>query len=287
MPFIRLASIAVVFYLALALCSPAYNARPFDQHLARRQSSTGTYSSAPVVDLGYERYQGFSNVTLGLNIFQGIRYAAPPTGSRRWQAPLAPLVNRDQVLSANALPPRCPQSQTSPATPGYNFTGDEDCLFLNVYAPQGKTNLPVLVYIHGGGYCAGQANNDLSMIVNTNNNSFIGVTIQYRLGAFGFLSSDEVNRYGIVNAGIRDQTFAMQWIQSYISLFGGNASQVTISGESAGGSSALILCPSIVIAKRHLLAGSVMLQALAFGGNLGESLFSNVLTSSKGYSFVY
>lgn len=67
-------------------------------------------------------------------------------------------------------------------------------------------------------------------------------------------------RYGAANAGILDQTFALQWVQSYISLFGGNASQVTISGESAGG-------------------GSVMLQAMAFGGYLGESLFTNVRTS--------
>ena len=78
-----------------------------------------------------------------------------------------------------------------------------------------------------------------------------------QLGAFGFLSSDEVMRYGAVNAGLLDQTFALQWVQSYIGLFGGNASQVTISGESSGG-------------------GSVMLQSMAFGGYLGDSLFSNV-----------
>ena len=64
-------------------------------------------------------------------------------------------------------------------------------------------------------------------------------------------------RYGAVNAGLLDQTFALQWVQKYIELFGGNASQVTISGESAGG-------------------GSVMLQSMAFGGYLGDSLFSNV-----------
>lgn len=77
------------------------------------------------------------------------------------------------------------------------------------------------------------------------------------MGAFGFLSSDEIYRYGTVNAGLLDQTFALQWVQSYIDLFGGNASQVTIAGLSAG-------------------AGAVMLQTMAFGGTLGESLFSNV-----------
>ena len=82
-----------------------------------------------------------------------------------------------------------------------------------------------------------------------------------KLGAFGFMSSDETMRFGVVNAGLLDQHFALQWVQSYIGLFGGNASQVTISGESAGG-------------------GSVMLQAMAFGGYLGDSLFSNVRSNS-------
>jgi len=138
----------------------------------------------------------------------------------------------------------------------------EDCLFLNVYSPVGAKNLPILVYIHGGGYGVGNApNQDLSSMLAANNNSFVGVTIQYRLGAFGFLSSDEVFRMGAVNAGLLDQTFALQWVQQYIGLFGGNSSQVTIAGESAG-------------------AGSVMLQTMAYGGTLGTSLFTNVIAAS-------
>lgn len=90
------------------------------------------------------------------------------------------------------------------------------------------------LWCHGGGYGAGSGRQDLSAIINTNNGSFIGVAIQYRLGAFGFLFSDEMYRNGVVNAGILDQHFALQWVQSYIGRFGGNASHVTISGESAG-----------------------------------------------------
>lgn len=101
----------------------------------------------------------------------------------------------------------------------------------------------------------------MSTIINANNNNFIGVAIQYRLGAFGFLSSDEVQRYGAVNAGLLDQLFALQWVQSYIDLFGGNASQVSISGISAGG-------------------GAVMLQSMAFDGFLGDSLFENAIAVS-------
>jgi carboxylesterase type B len=137
----------------------------------------------------------------------------------------------------------------------------EDCLFLNIYAPVNATDLPVLVYIHGGGYGYGNANQDLSSIIAANENGFIGVGIQYRLGAFGFLSSDEIGHFGVANVGLRDQMFALQWVQRYIHLFGGNASQVTIAGESAGG-------------------GSVMLQSLAFDGELGSSLFSNVIAAS-------
>ena len=99
------------------------------------------------------------------------------------------------------------------------------------------------------------------MIINTNNDSFIGVAIQYRLGAFGFLSSDEVQRYGAANAGLLDQQFALQWVQSYIRLFGGDPAHVTVAGQSAG-------------------AGSVMLQAMAYGGYLGDSLFENAFAAS-------
>lgn len=83
---------------------------------------------------------------------------------------------------------------------------------------------------------------------------------QLQLGAFGFLSSDEVSRFGTVNAGLLDQQFAFQWVQSYIERFGGDPRQVTISGESAG-------------------AGSVMLHDIAYGGTLGTSLFVNVSAS--------
>ena len=134
----------------------------------------------------------------------------------------------------------------------------------------------------------------MSSIINANNKDFVGVAIQYRvsqqcasrlqsfhvnvsiqLGAFGFLSSDEVYRFGTTNAGIRDQTFALQWVQSYIGLFGGNASAVTVSGESAGGRNrSWVLLDLIEL--MHPTAGSVMLQALAFGGNLGTSLFRQV-----------
>ncbi|KAF8858056.1 alpha/beta-hydrolase [Acephala macrosclerotiorum] len=251
---------------ALANASP-FNPRPFDHVLRRRQATAAGNSSTLLVDLGYSVYEGFYNGMNNVNEWKGIRFAAPPVGSLRWQAPQAPLVNRSSILNASAIPNQCPQSQDNVGDQQTSIdlvntnAGSEDCLYLSVYSPPNAQNLPVLVWIHGGGYGQGNGGQDLGPIIATNNGSFVGVAIQYRLGAFGFLSSDEVNRMGVVNAGILDQTFALQWVQSYIHLFGGNASQVTISGESAGG-------------------GSVMLQTMAYGGTLGTSLFSNAIAAS-------
>lgn len=89
------------------------------------------------------------------------------------------------MISAGRAGPTCPQSSLAPAKGGApGITGSEDCLFLNVFAPQNATNLPVLFYIHGGGYGLGSASSDLSAIINANNNSFVGVAIQYRVSSF-------------------------------------------------------------------------------------------------------
>ncbi|KAK8196504.1 hypothetical protein M8818_006669 [Zalaria obscura] len=236
------------------------HSKPFNHLLEKRQSSG---NSSLQVDLGYEVYEGVQNQTSGLNTWKGIRYAKAPLGSLRWQAPQAPDVNRSEIIPATDYASQCPQSELSvQPKPNPGVLASEDCLFLNVYAPQNATGpLPVLVWIHGGGYGAGNGREDLSAIINANNQSFVGVSIQYRLGAFGFLSSDEVFRNGVANAGILDQTFALQWVQDYIGQFGGNASMVTISGESAGG-------------------GSVMLQTMAYGGSIGDSLFTNAISAS-------
>jgi carboxylesterase type B len=96
----------------------------------------------------------------------------------------------------------------------------------------------------------------------TNDNAFISVIIQYRLGAFGFLSSDEVKANGALNAGLLDMEFALQWVQAHIGKFGGDPTRVTIAGESAG-------------------AGAVMYQAMAYGAKK-SSLFQNVGTILAG-----
>lgn len=134
-----------------------------------------------IIDLGYERYQGHYNVSTSLIAFYGIRYAAAPTGQYRWQAPRPPTEGRSRILQAEKLPPSCPQSLAAPNYPT-SLEGDEDCLFLNVFAPPGAESLPVLVWIHGGGFGQGRGDQDLGAIIRSNNNIFIGVAIQYRVG---------------------------------------------------------------------------------------------------------
>ncbi|KAK1828639.1 acetylcholinesterase [Podospora conica] len=240
------------------------------EHLAasRKRLLSCKAGSSLVADLGYARYKGYADAATGINYWKGIRYAAAPTGNLRWKPPRFPAAEPGRpIIDASAFGPVCPQ--TFPAVPGLPpQSGNEDCLFLNVYAPANARNLPVLVWIHGGGYGLGNANDDMTEIINANNNGMVVVSIQYRLGAFGFLSSDEVKDKGVVNAGILDQAFALAWIKLFICQFGGNPFAVTISGESAG-------------------AGSVMYHDLAVNGALGSLLFDKSIAASPYLPFHY
>ncbi|PTB62248.1 alpha/beta-hydrolase [Trichoderma citrinoviride] len=224
-----------------------------------------TPAPGPRVDLGYAVYEGLYNATLDLNIWKSIRYAAPPVGNLRWQAPQEPpqATTPNRLVSAVDQPPWCPQSGAYGVPSVYGFNsgpGDEDCLYLNVYAPPQAENLPVLVWIHGGGYSVFGATYDPRALIKTNNNSFITVEIQYRLGAFGQLASPDVQRHGRLNAGLLDQRFALQWVQKHIASFGGDPRRVTVGGESSG-------------------AASAMYQALAYGGR-EAGLFSGIILAS-------
>ncbi|KAG0692418.1 Alpha/Beta hydrolase protein, partial [Suillus ampliporus] len=144
----------------------------------------------------------------------------------------------------------------------------EDCLFLNVYTPGSKVvatppeGLPVVVWIHGGGYIQGNASLfDGADLVMHSNHGVIAVIIQYRLGLFGFLAGAAVKKGGVLNAGLLDQNYALQWVQAYISSFGGDPTKVTIWGESSG-------------------AGSVIQHVVAHGGNTQPPLFRAAMTSS-------
>ncbi|KAI0973135.1 Alpha/Beta hydrolase protein [Xylaria arbuscula] len=227
-------------------------------------------ASGPVVSLGYATYEGYYNGTYDLNIWKSIRYAAPPTGTRRWQAPEPPLHESSTIILAVKQPPLCPQTGAYGVPEAYGFNsglGNEDCLYLNVYAAPNATNLPVLVWIHGGGHSVFGAEYDPSAWLNTNDNGFIVVEMQYRLGAFGFLASPDVKKGGRLNTGLLDQRFAIEWTRQHIDKFGGDPDRITLGGESSG-------------------AASVIFHALARGGK-NEGGFDNIIAASPYFPTVY
>jgi carboxylesterase type B len=175
----------------------------------------------------------------GVDQFLGIPYAAPPVGDLRWQPP-APAAAWSGVRSATNYGSRCPQSGAD-AAPGMS----EDCLSINVYTPPRKTGgpLPVMFWIHGGGFTSGAGDlYDGSTLARTNN--MVVVTINYRLGVFGFLDVPGMSKQGGGNYGLLDQQAALRWTQRNIAGFGGDPGRVTIAGESAGGHSVCALLAS-------------------------------------------
>ncbi|MFE1109101.1 carboxylesterase/lipase family protein [Streptomyces rochei] len=184
--------------------------------------------------------------------FLGIPYAAPPVGAGRWQPP-APAAAWTGTRSATSPGSRCLQFGGGTGSPGMS----EDCLYLNVYTPAHRTNrpLPVMFWIHGGGFSFGSGDReDGSLIARTNN--VVVVTVNYRLGVFGFLDLPGLSRHGAGNYGLLDQQAALRWTQRNIGAFGGDASRVTIAGESAGGHSVCALMASPPA--RGLFSGAII-----------------------------
>jgi para-nitrobenzyl esterase len=170
--------------------------------------------------------------------FLGIPYAAPPTGNLRWRPP-APLAGWRGVRDATQFGPGCPQVLTgNPFLPPGTIS--EDCLNLNVYTPAARPgpNRPVLVWIHGGGLVQdGGRNYDGTKLAA---DGAVVVTINYRLGALGFLAHPALASHGAAgNYGLMDQQAALRWVQRNIARFGGDPHNVTIAGQSAGGLSVL------------------------------------------------
>lgn len=174
-----------------------------------------------------------------LRAFLGLPYALPPVGPLRWKAPEKPAAWKG-VRDATKYGARCEQW---PIWADYIFQDagpSEDCLYLNVYSPAtatAKSRLPVMFWIHGGGYTAGSGSEPRYTSSALPESGAVLVTINYRLGVFGFLASDDLAKEGngsAGNYGLMDMVAALRWVKSNIAAFGGDPNNVTIFGESAG-----------------------------------------------------
>jgi para-nitrobenzyl esterase len=195
------------------------------------RGSSAAADEPPLVRVDSGLLQGVQSA--GVRSFLGVPYAAPPVGDLRWRPPVR-AARWSGVRPATAFAPHCAQS----ASPFGAATTNEDCLYLNVFSPAGlRWGAPVMVWIHGGGLTVGESDdyNPVRLI----GQGVVVVTINYRLGALGFLAhpalTAESAHHASGNYGLLDQQAALRWVARNIAAFGGNPHNVTIFGESAGG----------------------------------------------------
>uniref|UniRef100_A0A2K5Q1E2 Carboxylic ester hydrolase n=1 Tax=Cebus imitator TaxID=2715852 RepID=A0A2K5Q1E2_CEBIM len=221
--------------------------------LAGSTTWAGHQSSPPVVDTMHGKVlgkfislQGFAQPVA---VFLGIPFAKPPLGPLRFTPP-QPAEPWSFVKNATSYPPMCSQDPTAGQFLSELFTNrkediplkfSEDCLYLNIYTPADlakESRLPVMVWIHGGGLLLDGASTYDGLPLAAYENVVV-VTIQYRLGIWGFFSTGDEHSRG--NWGHLDQLAALRWVQDNIASFGGNPGSVTIFGQSAGGESVSVL----------------------------------------------
>lgn len=180
-----------------------------------------------------------------LIVYRGIPYAAPPVGELRWTPP-QPASNWEGIRPCDEFGAACPQKLGENGTQKLS----EDCLYLNVWTNNinGKSKLPVMVWIHGGGLTSSWAHKDMYDGSEFAKNGVVLVSINYRLGPFGFLAHPVLSSWTVTgvsgNYGFLDQIAALEWVKRNIATFGGDPENVTIFGESAGATSVSVLCSS-------------------------------------------
>ncbi|CAE6428793.1 unnamed protein product [Rhizoctonia solani] len=250
---------AAIALAALAIGTVAYASAGFinsgiDKLLGSPATATDLLShpSSDVVNLGYASYRGLWNETVpGVISWLGVPYAQPPRRFRAAQ-PLDETPREHNVTDLVQYPPFCVQGWAPWAShEDRGGAGSEDCLSMNIYSPKAATNkssLPVLVYMHGGGYHNGNPRAwPFDNWVERSSAPFVAVSIYYRLSSLGFLAAPEAPDRGVhagddpellLNAGLHDQRMALRFIQRHIRSFGGDPNRVTIMGQSAGAGSA-------------------------------------------------
>ena len=204
--------------------------------------------------------EGSTEKGSGVRAFKGVPFASPPVGDLRWQAP-QPVKDWQGVRKTDQFGPRCMQRAVF-GDMGFRSNGmSEDCLYLNVWTPakSGKERLPVLVYFYGGGFVAGDGSEARYDGESMARKGIVSLTVNYRLGVFGFLSHAELTKESPHHAsgdyGLLDQNAALRWVQQNIAAFGGDPKRVTIAGESAGSLSVSAQMASPL--SKNLIAGAI------------------------------
>jgi para-nitrobenzyl esterase len=215
-------------------------------------------NNAPIVKTANGIIEGINDS--GVKVFKGVPFAAPPVGELRWKEP-QPVKNWDGVRKADKFGPRAMQLAVFG---DMNFGSDkmsEGCLYLNIWTPAvtGNEKLPVLVYFYGGGLVAGGGCEPRYAGETLARKGIISITVNYRLGIFGFFSHPELTKespkHASGNYGYLDQTAALKWIKTNIAAFGGDPKRVTIAGESAGSISVSAqMCSPL---SKDLIAGAI------------------------------
>ncbi|KAG7205466.1 hypothetical protein KM043_007453 [Ampulex compressa] len=200
----------------------------------------------------FARVYGIRDPDKGFYVFRGIRFGEPPLGRNRFQRPVA--VHLEGDINATRWAPACPQPNHAD---GNKIVGSEDCLFLNVFTPSlpdSSEGYPVLIWIHGGGFRRGAAcQYEMRNLIKK---KMIVVSIQYRLGSLGFLSSGTSELPG--NNGMFDMILAVNWVRDYIQYFGGNPKRIIACGHGTGASSALML--SLSNFSRSIFSGLIAMS---------------------------
>lgn len=233
----------------------------------------GAYDVVKKTRLGYVGGNKLSVLGVEIEEFRGIPFAQPPLGALRFLPP-RPATPWQGTLDATSRRTACPQVRTSGASNGV-ILFSEDCLHLNIWNPASLAeDVPVLVWIHGGGFNYGSASYDIyDGAVMAAQTGLVVVSVNYRLGALGFLNAYSPQSPG--NMGLLDQNLALLWVQENIQTFGGSSSRVTIFGESAGAMSVHghVLSPL----SRGLFKRAVMMSGNLFTSDFLDSVLESIL----------
>ena len=214
--------------------------------------------SAQLVQTAQGKVEGQREANSDVSVFRGIAFAAPPVGELRWRAPRPPAawqgIRKATEFSASCMQPIIESMlpMHMPWTEEFLTHGkvSEDCLYLNIWTPKvsSQGHLPVVAFIHGGGFSGGAGSIDVYRGSNLAAKGVVVVTLNYRLGVFGFLAHPELSaeseHHASGNYGLMDQIAALKWIQANIAQFGGDPHNITIWGQSAGAFSVAALIAS-------------------------------------------